>query len=75
MSLRSYEDAINHLNTLQTNASILQQIRASGGLVNSLAIPEMVEYLERIGYTVRSIVPIAQPLARVFTSCHHRPTT
>jgi hypothetical protein len=53
MSNRSYKDAIDLLNTLQSNAATLSAIKASGGRTNSLAIPEMVEYLERIGYKVR----------------------
>jgi hypothetical protein len=53
MSNRSYKDAIVLLNTLQSNAATLNAIKASGGLANDLAIPEMIEYLERIGYKVR----------------------
>ena len=53
MSNRSYNDAINLLNTLQSNAATLNSIKASGGRANDLAIPEMIEYLERIGYKVR----------------------
>ena len=53
MSGRSYKDAINLLNTLQSNAATLEAVKASGGRDNALAIPEMVEYLERIGYKVR----------------------
>lgn len=53
MSNRSYKDAIVLLNTLQSNAATLNAIKASGGRANDLAIPEMIEYLERIGYKVR----------------------
>jgi folylpolyglutamate synthase len=53
MSNRSYRDAIDLLNTLQSNAATLDAIKASGGRTKDLAIPEMVEYLERIGYKVR----------------------
>ena len=53
MSNRSYKDAIDSLNTLQSNAATLGAIKASGGRTNNLAIPEMIEYLERIGYKVR----------------------
>lgn len=53
MSNRSYKDAIDLLNTLQSNAATLDAIKASGGRSKDLAIPEMVEYLERIGYKVR----------------------
>jgi len=53
MSGRSYKDAIDRLNTLQSNAATLDAIKASGQQTNALAIPEMIEYLERIGYQVR----------------------
>jgi hypothetical protein len=52
MFSRSYKDAIEHLNSLQTNAAALEAVRASGGKSSAFAIPEMLEYLERIGYTV-----------------------
>ena len=52
MSTRSYQDAVDHLNSLQSNAATLEAIRASGGR-SEFAIPEMLEFLERIGYTVR----------------------
>ncbi len=52
---RSYEDAIDHLNSLQSNAATLDAIKASGGRNNGLAVPEMIEYLERIGYKVRCL--------------------
>lgn len=50
---RSYSDAVDHLNSLQSNAATLEAVRASGGKLSDLAIPEMLEYLGRIGYTVR----------------------
>lgn len=53
MSGRSYKDAIDLLNTLQSNAATLDAVKASGGRTNDLAIPEMIEYLGRIGYKVR----------------------
>jgi hypothetical protein len=53
MSGRSYKDAIDLLNTLQSNAATLEAVKASGGQTSDLAIPEMIEYLERIGYKVR----------------------
>ena len=51
MSTRSYQDAVDHLNSLQSNAETLNAIRASGGR-NEFAIPEMIEFLKRIGYIV-----------------------
>jgi folylpolyglutamate synthase len=53
MSGRSYKDAIDFLNTLQSNAATLDAVKASNGQTNALAIPEMIEYLDRIGYKVR----------------------
>ena len=53
MSTRSYRDAVDCLNSLQSNAAALEAVRASGGRLSEFAIPEMVEYLERIGYKVR----------------------
>lgn len=50
MSSRSYREAVDALNSLQTNAATLDALRASGGRSSSLAIPEMIEYLQRIGY-------------------------
>ncbi|KAJ3842122.1 Mur ligase [Lentinula raphanica] len=50
MSTRTYQDAINNLNSLQSNAATLDAVRASGGRLSQFAIPEMLEYLERIGY-------------------------
>lgn len=52
MSSRSYADAVDHLNSLQSNAATLDAVRASGGRLSEFAIPEMLEYLGRIGYTV-----------------------
>ncbi|KAG8968107.1 Folylpolyglutamate synthetase [Tulasnella sp. 419] len=50
MSGRTYQDAIEKLNTLQSNAAALEVLRASGGRSSEFAIPEMIEYLGRIGY-------------------------
>ncbi|KAJ8521967.1 hypothetical protein ONZ45_g1374 [Pleurotus djamor] len=52
---RTYESAIEHLNSLQSNASTLDAIRASGSRQPTHAIPEMTEYLERIGYTTEDL--------------------
>lgn len=55
---RTYETAISALNTLQTNHSILAALRAGGKQLNSLALPEMREYLLRIGYTPADLTPL-----------------
>lgn len=52
MSTRCYSEAVDALNSLQSNAATLEAIRASGGRLGSFAIPEMLEYLHRIGYSV-----------------------
>ncbi|EIW82321.1 FolC bifunctional protein [Coniophora puteana RWD-64-598 SS2] len=48
---RSYTDAIEALNSLQTNAATLEAVRQAGGKLNPNAMPEMLDYLKRIGYT------------------------
>lgn len=52
MAQRTYADAVDHLNSLQSNAATLEAVRASGGRLSDMAIPEMLEYLGRIGYSV-----------------------
>lgn len=49
-SERTYCDAINLLNTCQSNAATIEAIRKSGGKMNQYSIPEMNEYLRRLGY-------------------------
>lgn len=48
---RSYKDAIDCLNSCQSNAATIDAIRKSGGKANQFAIPEMLTYLSRIGYS------------------------
>ncbi|TRM67656.1 Mur ligase [Schizophyllum amplum] len=55
MSTRTYRDAVDCLNSLQSNAATLEAVRASGGRLSEFAIPEMVEYLERIGYSTTDL--------------------
>jgi hypothetical protein len=52
MSTRTYAEAIERLNSLQSNAATLDAVRASGGRLSEFAIPEMIEYWERMGYKV-----------------------
>ncbi|KAH6915316.1 tetrahydrofolylpolyglutamate synthase [Coprinopsis sp. MPI-PUGE-AT-0042] len=49
--MSTYQDAVEKLNSLQSNAATLEAVRASGGRLSEFAIPEMLEYLGRIGYT------------------------
>lgn len=65
MSTRTYRDAIEHLNSLQSNAATIEASRASGGRLAQFAIPETKEYLQRIGYEVR--IPDALFLRDFFT--------
>ncbi|KAK0490843.1 Mur ligase [Armillaria novae-zelandiae] len=51
MSTHTYKEAIECLNSLQSNAVVLEAVRASGGRSSAFAIPEMLEYLQRIGYS------------------------
>ncbi|KAF9782920.1 FolC bifunctional protein [Thelephora terrestris] len=55
MSARSYSEAVDALNSLQSNAAVLEALRASGGKNSSLALPEMLEYLHRIGYSASDL--------------------
>ncbi|KAK7470479.1 Folylpolyglutamate synthetase [Stygiomarasmius scandens] len=50
MSTRSYKDAVEHLNSLQSNAATLDAARAAGTRMTSNGILDTIEYLERIGY-------------------------
>ncbi|KAJ3057376.1 Folylpolyglutamate synthetase [Rhizophlyctis rosea] len=54
-SSRDYEAAVTKLNTLQTNASILEAIRKSGNTLNLKSIPEIRAFVQRIGYKVTDL--------------------
>ncbi|KAL1301976.1 hypothetical protein AAFC00_002430 [Neodothiora populina] len=45
-----YSAAVAALNTLQSNFAIVDAIRKSGKGMNKMAIPEMIEWVKRIGY-------------------------
>lgn len=47
---KTYSDAVNALNTLQSNFATIDAIRKSGGKANNAAIPEMLEWVRRSGY-------------------------
>ena len=59
MSTRTYSDAVEQLNSLQSNAATIEIARATGGRLSTSAIPEMLEYLGRIGYKVRACCNIS----------------
>ncbi|KAH8118386.1 tetrahydrofolylpolyglutamate synthase [Phellopilus nigrolimitatus] len=48
---RSYRDAIDCLNSLQSNQATIEASRASGGRLEQFAMHETEEYLSRIGYS------------------------
>lgn len=51
-SSRSYSDAIAQLNSLQSNAAVIELIRKQGGKGGEQQVVESIEYLSRIGYKV-----------------------
>lgn len=53
---RTYADAIDCLNSLQSNAAVIEAIRLSGGKDGPIKEIESVEYLRRIGYEVSARV-------------------
>ncbi|KAI5474406.1 hypothetical protein MNV49_003374 [Pseudohyphozyma bogoriensis] len=55
---RTYADAINALNSLQSNAAVIEAIRLSGGKGGEAQIVESLEYLKRIGYSPEDLNPL-----------------
>ncbi|EPY49379.1 folylpolyglutamate synthase [Schizosaccharomyces cryophilus OY26] len=47
---RTFDDAIERLNSLQSNAKVLEMLRNRGKVPNDQSMIEMKEYLNRIGY-------------------------
>lgn len=54
----NYSSAIGLLNSLQTNASALEALKAKGPLLNLSSLPEMRDYLQRLGYTPEDLAPL-----------------
>ncbi|KWU45852.1 FolC bifunctional protein [Rhodotorula sp. JG-1b] len=50
-STRSYAQAIDALNGLQSNAAVIDAIRKSGGKGGDVQLKEQLEYMQRIGYS------------------------
>ncbi|CAO3702407.1 unnamed protein product [Rhizopus stolonifer] len=46
----TYKEAVEKLNSLQSNASLLEKLRKAGPRMNNRSLPEMREYFKRIGY-------------------------
>ncbi|KAG8876239.1 Folylpolyglutamate synthetase [Serendipita sp. 405] len=55
MSTRTFNDAVDKLNSLQSNYAAIEASRASGGRMTQYAKHEMIEYLGRIGYSVTDL--------------------
>ena len=53
-SIDPTQDAVAALNTLQSNFAVVDAIRKSERKMNEQAIPEMIEWLSKIGYQVRN---------------------
>jgi folylpolyglutamate synthase len=47
---RDYNAAVAALNTLQSNSKVVAEIRKHGRSTNDLAIPEMLEWFQKMGY-------------------------
>ncbi|KAL8727331.1 MAG: hypothetical protein Q9166_006099 [cf. Caloplaca sp. 2 TL-2023] len=47
---RTYSDAVDALNTLQTNAAAIEAVMKAGKSMNLQSIPEMTEWCRRAGY-------------------------
>ncbi|CAO3618377.1 unnamed protein product [Cunninghamella blakesleeana] len=46
----TYNEAVSKLNSLQSNASLLEQLRKAGPAANMYSLPEMRVHFKRIGY-------------------------
>ncbi|KAL5508207.1 MET7 [Sanghuangporus vaninii] len=55
MTTRTYKDAIDCLNSLQSNQAMIEASRASGGRMEKFAMHDTQEYLGRIGYTPQDL--------------------
>ncbi|KAL0091121.1 Mur ligase [Phycomyces blakesleeanus] len=52
--MTDFKIAIERINSLQTNASLLEKLRKAGPRANELSLPEMRDYFKRIGYEVKT---------------------
>lgn len=53
---KTYAQAIQLLNSLQSNAAVIEAIRLSGGKGGEAQVLESLEYLKRIGYEVSFVM-------------------
>ncbi|CAD0111313.1 unnamed protein product [Aureobasidium uvarum] len=63
-----YNAAVAALNTLQSNFSIVDAIRKSGRGMNKNAMPEMIEWVKKLGYEVLKAVHVAGTKGKGSTS-------
>jgi folylpolyglutamate synthase len=54
-SLHSFKDAVTALNSLQSNASLLEEVRKSGVKMRQQSLPEMRDWLRRISYSTNDL--------------------
>ncbi|KAG9243758.1 Mur ligase [Calycina marina] len=54
-STRTYDDAINYLNSLQTPHKVITENRAAGIKQNAQGIQDMIKYLSLIGHSVSDL--------------------
>ncbi|GAA6013674.1 hypothetical protein JCM10207_004814 [Rhodosporidiobolus poonsookiae] len=52
---RSYAAAVDALNSLQSNAAVIEAIRKGGGKGGDVQLREQVEYMQRIGYSANDL--------------------
>ncbi|GAA5856585.1 hypothetical protein JCM8547_005878 [Rhodosporidiobolus lusitaniae] len=52
---RTYAQAVDALNSLQSNAAVIEAIRKSGGKGGDHQLREQVEYMNRIGYSAEDL--------------------
>ncbi|KAI8992481.1 Mur ligase [Pilobolus umbonatus] len=50
----TYKESIDKLNSLQTNAYILEKLRKAGPSMNEASLPEMRQFIKRIGYETKT---------------------
>ncbi|KAM0749236.1 FolC bifunctional protein [Meredithblackwellia eburnea MCA 4105] len=55
---KTYKDAINLLNSLQSNAAVIEQIRLGNGKSDAEKVKESLEYVKRLGYEPPHLNPL-----------------
>ncbi|ORX56461.1 FolC bifunctional protein [Piromyces finnis] len=52
---KTYNDAVETLNSLQTNMKVLEAIKKSRGNINKYSLPETIEFLNRLNYEPKDL--------------------